>query len=136
LGLYLQAFLYIQILSPVTFEYLASTLVTLGLTLTRAGKLAEGELYLREALHLRRQSPAQDHWAVAHTESALGECLTSQKRYAEAESLLLKSHPILQSKLGDRHPRTVDAVERLARLYNAWKQPEKAAQYQAMLPRQ
>jgi serine/threonine-protein kinase len=90
--------------------YVAATLVPLGLALTRAGKPAAGEPYLREALSLRRKSLAPDHWALANTESALGECLTGLKRYTEAEPLLLKSYPTLKSKLGDQHPRTVDAL--------------------------
>lgn len=63
----------------------------------------------------------------------LGECLTAQQRYAEAEPLLLESYPVLKAKLGEQHARTVDALRRLVALYEAWGQPDKASDYRAML---
>jgi hypothetical protein len=58
----------------------------------------------------------------------LGECLTAQKRYAEAEPLLLTGYN-LKAKLGDANTRTIDARQRLAKLYADWNQPEQAAQF-------
>jgi hypothetical protein len=59
----------------------------------------------------------------------LGQCLTTQKRYAEAEPLLLESYRILKSAAGDRDPYTVETRQGLKTLYEAWHKPEKAVSY-------
>jgi tetratricopeptide (TPR) repeat protein len=106
-----------------------STAVTLGLTLTRERKAAEGEPYLREALAIRKKIlPAADV-LISSAASALGECLTAQKRYDDAESLLLKSYNELKAKLGNQDKRTTEARQRLAKLYEDWNKPEQAAQF-------
>jgi tetratricopeptide (TPR) repeat protein len=106
-----------------------SAQVTLGLSLSRFGRAAEGEPYLRDALAVReKQAPKGDH-VIAHTSSMLGECLTAQKRFAEAEPLLLNGYNDLKMKLGDHNRRTIDARQRLAKLYEDWNKPEQAAQF-------
>ena len=107
----------------------ASTAVTLGLTLTREGKAAEGEPYLREALAIRKKILPQGDISISIAVSALGECLSVQQRYAEAEPLLTDSYNELKSKLGDQEKRTVEARQRLAKLYDAWGKPDQAAQF-------
>lgn len=106
-----------------------STGVTLGLTLTRAGKPVEGEPLLREALTIRKKVLPPDDALTAGAASALGECLTAQNRFVEAEPLLLSGYNDLKAKLGDKNKRTTDARLRLARLYDAWNKPEQAAQF-------
>jgi hypothetical protein len=66
---------------------------------------------------------------------ALGECLTIQKRYDEDESLLIASYNDLKASQGEQNPRTVEALQRLALLYDAWKKPDQAAQFRALLPK-
>jgi serine/threonine-protein kinase len=110
----------------------ASTAVTLGVTLTREGKAAEGEPYLREALAIRKKILPQGDASISSAVSALGECLTVQKRYAEAEPLLTDSYNELKSKLGDQEKRTVEARQRLAKLYDSWGKPDQAAQFREL----
>jgi hypothetical protein len=98
----------------------------LGLTLTREGKAAEGEPYLREALAIRKKVLPQGDFMIPNTASALGECLTAQKRYAEAEPLLIDGYNELKAKLGDQHKRTIEARQRLAKLYDDWDKPDRA----------
>ena len=105
------------------------TTATLGMTLTRAGKAAEGEPYLREALALRKKILPPENPAIFRTESELGACLTAQKRYDEAEPLLLGGYNGLNSKLGDKDSRTIEARQRLVQLYETWNKPEQAARY-------
>jgi tetratricopeptide (TPR) repeat protein/tRNA A-37 threonylcarbamoyl transferase component Bud32 len=107
----------------------ASTAVTLGLTLTREGKAAEGEPYLREALAIRKKILPQGDVSISDAVSALGECLTVQRRYPEAEPLLMDSYNELKSKLGDSQKRTVDARQRLAKLYDDWNKPDQAIRF-------
>ena len=107
----------------------ASTAVTLGLTLTREHKASDGEPYLREALAIRQKVLLKDDVLISYATSALGECFTAQKRYAEAEPLLTDSYNELHSKLGDQNKLTVEARQRLAKLYEDWGKPEKAGQF-------
>jgi len=108
---------------------IASTDVTLGLALTREQKAIEGEPYLREGLAIRQKVLPKDDLFIPYAASALGECLTVQKRYTEAEPLLTDSYSQLHSKIGDQNKRTVEARQRLAKLYDDWKKPEQAARF-------
>ena len=107
----------------------ASTEATLGLILTREGKAAEGEPYLREALAIRKKILPLGDFMIPYAASALGECLTVQKRYPEAEPILTDSYNELKSKLGDQNRRTVEARQRLVKLYELWEKPDLAARY-------
>jgi tetratricopeptide (TPR) repeat protein len=110
---------------PVT----ASTEATLGLTLTREARAAEGEAYLREALAIRKKILPPGDFMIPYAASALGECLLAQKRYAEAEPLLVDSYNELKSTLGEHHKKTLEARQRLAKLYDNWEKPDQAAQF-------
>jgi tetratricopeptide (TPR) repeat protein len=104
----------------------AGAATTMGLTLTREGRAAEGEPYLREGLAIRIKVVPLDSFLIPFTESALGECLTAQQRYAEAEPLLTDGYTGLIWKLGEKDVRTMEARQRLAKLYDAWDKPEQA----------
>ena len=71
---------------------------------------------------------------ISLPQGVLGECLTAQKRYAEAEPLLLESYNDLKASQGEQKPKTVEAIQRLASLYEAWGKPAQAALYRVMLP--
>jgi tetratricopeptide (TPR) repeat protein len=107
----------------------AGALSTLGVTLTREGKAAEGEPYLRESLAIRTKVVRLDSFWIPYTESALGECLTAQQRYTEAEPILTDGYTGLIWKLGEKDLRTIEARQRLAKLYDAWDKPEQAGLY-------
>ena len=64
---------------------------------------------------------------TARTQSALGACLTSLGRYADAEQALLAAHATLESRLGPRHRKTELVRQRLVDLYTAWGKPGQAA---------
>jgi tetratricopeptide (TPR) repeat protein len=106
-----------------------SAQVTLGLSLTRLGRAAEGEVYLREALAIREKLAPKGDFSIAHASSILGECLATQKRFAEAEPLLVNGYNDLKAKLGDQNWRTIAARQRLAKLYDDWNKPEQAAPF-------
>ncbi len=111
----------------------AQILVTFGIVLVRAGKALEGEPFLREALAIREKALPKGHWTTANVRSMLGECLTAQRRYAEAEPLLKQGYDEIGAALGQKHPRTIEAIERLASFYESKKEPERAAPYRALL---
>jgi hypothetical protein len=96
-----------------------TVLIIKGLIPDKTGRAQEGERILREALKLRVESLPREHFWVAVAKGALGECLTTQKRYAEAESLLDESYVSLNDRLGPHDPRTSEAARRLASFYEA-----------------
>ena len=73
---------------------------------------------MREALKIRTDSLPKEHYWVALAKSALGECLTIEKRYHEAEPLLLESYGSLKNSQGADNPRTKLAGHRLDALYD------------------
>jgi non-specific serine/threonine protein kinase/serine/threonine-protein kinase len=106
-----------------------------GLLLTQK-KPAEAELKLRASLTIR-QKIQPDEWTTFDTKSMLGEALLEQKKYDEAESLLLSGYEGLKKREADipvqkKSPIT-QALERLVRLYRAWNKEDKAAQWQKEL---
>lgn len=112
---------------------IAESLAWLGKLLTDRGDPQAGEPLLREALEIRRRALAAGDWRTAETESLLGGCLVALGRYAEAESLLVNSYPVMKTKRGERYRRTLQALSRVVDLYDAWGKPEKAAPYRALL---
>ena len=116
------------------YDHYPTVLIIQGLILNKTGKSKEGETILREAVKLRTESLPKEHFWVAVANSALGECLTTQRRFAEAEPLLVGSYAALNASLGQRDPRTTEALQRLARLYDQWGKPAQATLYRAMLP--
>lgn len=112
----------------------AQTLATLGIVLTRAGRADEGEPYLMEALAIRRRALPKGHWSTANITSMLGECLAAQGRYERAEPLLRQGYEELSDALGEKHPRTIEAIQRLISLYETLKKPALVEQYRALMP--
>ena len=112
----------------------AMTLTGLAETLCRAGRSAEAEPHAREAIAVFRKTLPAGHPYTAEAESVLGGCLTLSRRYAEAEPLLLGSYPVLEAQMGARSLEARWALRRTVRLYEAWGQADKAAQYRARLP--
>ncbi|MDQ6626811.1 MAG: protein kinase, partial [Verrucomicrobiota bacterium] len=104
----------------------------LGLALTRTGRATEGEPFLSAAV---AESSGVDREPFAFTfgniETALGECLLAQERYAEAEPLLLAGYADLTTRLGEHHAMAETAARRLREFYAAWNKPAEAAQFAA-----
>jgi serine/threonine-protein kinase len=116
------------------YDHYPTALIIQGLSLTKTGQTQEGEKILREAVKIRTESLPKEHFWVALANSALGECLALQKRYAEAEPLILDSYNSLKTNQGDKSLRTQEALRRVVKLYQDWQKPELAAQYSAQLP--
>lgn len=102
------------------YDNYPTALTIRGLILNKTGKSQEGETILREAVKLRTDSLPKEHFWVALANDALGECLTAQDRYDEAEPLLLQSYESLKSSQGANNPRTRLALQRLVVLYEDW----------------
>ncbi len=100
-------------------------------------RYAEAETLLRELLRSREQYEA-DGWTTFNTRSMLGGGLLGQKKYAEAEPLLLAGYEGMKQREEKIPPggnvRMTEAIDQLVQLYEAWGQPERAAMWRAKLP--
>ena len=114
----------------------ASALSLSGSLLLEQKKAAEAELKLRQALTILQKTQPDD-WSTFDTESALGEALVIQKKYAEAEPLLLSGYEgqrLREDTMPDRDkPRVRRALERIVQLYEAWGKPDEAERWRKQL---
>jgi len=122
--------IYLETFGP-RYDNYPTALLVQGLSQVKTGHLKEGETILREAVKIRTESLPKDHYWVALANSALGECLTIQRRYDEAEPLLVGSYESLKNSQGTNNPRTGLALQRLVELYEKWQKPDLAARYRA-----
>jgi serine/threonine-protein kinase len=113
------------------FYYQTAT-ATLGWVLLRENQPVEAESLLREAWEIRKKT-APGQWLTANNESLIGECLLEEKRYAEAEPFLKAGYETLKILLGDKHQKTVEALQRLIKLYQKTNNAKLAAEYGAQL---
>jgi eukaryotic-like serine/threonine-protein kinase len=111
------------------YDNYPTALAIKGLSLGKLGQTAEAEKTLREAVRLRRELMPRGHFFTALATGALGEFLSDQRRFSEAESLLLGSFSDLAGSQGRDNPRTILARSRLHDLYTSWRKPENAALY-------
>ena len=110
----------------------AGALASRASALLAAGKFAETEPLARECLVLReKQIP--DDWRTFNARSMLGGSLLGQKKYAEAEPLLLSGYEGMKQREaqipGEGKPRLTEAMARLERLYEATARPGLAAEW-------
>ncbi|MEP6686482.1 MAG: tetratricopeptide repeat protein, partial [Verrucomicrobiota bacterium] len=115
------------------YDNYPTALIIRGLSLTKTGQPNEGEKILREAVKIRTDSLPKEHYWVALANSALGECLTIEKRYQEAEPLMLDSYESLRRSQGSSNPRTRLALQRLVALYDNWGEIDTASEYRSKL---
>ena len=93
---------------------------------------------MRECLVTRAKTQPDD-WTTFNTKSMLGGSLLGQKKYADAEPLLLLGYEGMNERAGDipprAAPRLIEAQKRLVQLYDAWGKPDQAAKWRAKLPK-
>jgi WD40 repeat protein/tetratricopeptide (TPR) repeat protein len=112
---------------------LAYVLARLGRIHCEQEQWAEAEPYLRECLALREKH-TPDTWTTFNTLSSLGGVLLGQKKYAEAEPMLLKGYRGMRERESTIPPigkdRIPDALDRLVELYVALDKPEEVKRWQ------
>jgi eukaryotic-like serine/threonine-protein kinase len=115
---------------------LAGRLHYLALAFLLEEKFTEAEPLARESLEIR-QKRIPENFHTFSSQSALGGALLGQKRYREAEPLLISGYEGIKEHLGKfPAPRNLflrQALERLVQLYEATSQPENAAQWKKTL---
>ena len=115
------------------YDNYPTALIINGLIVAKTGQPQEGEKILGEAVKIRTDLLPKGHCWVALANSALGECLTIEKRYNEAEPLLLASYESLKGSQGASNPRTQIALQRLITLYEKWGKLDAASSYRDRL---
>jgi tetratricopeptide (TPR) repeat protein len=114
----------------------ALVLAELGLNLIYQRKWIDAEKALRDALAIvEKQQP--DAWTTFNTQSMLGDSLVGQKKYAEAEPLLIAGYEgmkVREAKIPTAlKARMKVAVERLVSLYEATGKADEAAKWSKRL---
>jgi serine/threonine protein kinase/tetratricopeptide (TPR) repeat protein len=101
-----------------------------------AGSFSKAESVARQCLAIR-EKVQPENWITFSTRSQLGDTLLAQKRYAEAEPLILQGYEGMKSREAKipvpQRKRLVEAAERVVKLYEAWGKPEKAADWRKKL---
>jgi serine/threonine protein kinase len=114
----------------------ADALAERGAALLMQKDPAEAELKLRESLKIRMQSQPEN-WTTFYTKSLLGEALSEQKKFDEAEPLLLSGYGGLrqsESQIPSQEKfRLTRALKRLVQLYEKWGKPDKTAKWRKEL---
>ncbi len=119
-------------------DLLISVKASLGQCLLRCGKPADAEQVLRECLALRAKG---NPWEAARIKSFLGRALLGQKKYADAEPLLLAGYEWLKILEGPTDPPYaggpsledracwLENLEQLVQLYDATGKKDEAAKW-------
>src|SRR4029453_4951577 len=96
----------------------------LGSSLLKSLHFAEAESTLRECLSIRERAFPDDHplaWLRYNAMSLLGEALLEQRKFAEAQLMLVQGFEKMQPPPGQgTQGRKREALERVIRLYEAW----------------
>src|SRR5262249_11807712 len=114
-----------------------ATMTNLAKLYEARGQYDEAEPLLRECLVICEKKRPDD-WQRFRAQCLLGGSLLGQKKYAEAEALLLEGYDGMKQRerkvSAQRRERDIPgAVERLVKLYDAWGKPEKAATWKREL---
>lgn len=128
-----KAFEILRQIYPKVNIFYAGPMTTRGRILDKTRRSTQAEAILREALKLRDDTLPKGHYHTAITKGALGECLLTQSRFAEAEPFLVESYDVIRVNLGERNIRTLETLRRLVKLYESWKKPDLAGRYRALL---
>src|SRR5438045_9538971 len=96
--------------------------------------MGRGRGAAQECLAIRERTQP-DVWNTFNTQSLLGGSLLGQKKYAEAEPLLLKGYEGMKQREKSMEPREAprlpEALDRLFKLYNATNKPDEAKKWRA-----
>lgn len=115
-------------------DSLASALVRFGGDLLSLSAWKDAEAVLREGLAIREKI-APDMWNTFNAKSMLGDALARQKKFAEAETLLLDGYAGIKKREATiatefRGLRLGDAIDRLIRFYEAIEKKDEVARWQ------
>jgi tetratricopeptide (TPR) repeat protein/tRNA A-37 threonylcarbamoyl transferase component Bud32 len=113
-----------------------ASMYDLGVAYLRVGKPAESERLASECLG-SYEAKSPDNWRTFSTRSLLGGSLLAQKKYADAEPLLLSGYEGMKQR-EERIPATAksrltEAIKRLVQLFQETNRPDEAAKWKEKL---
>ncbi len=124
---------------PKESPQLAVQLASLGLSLLQANAFTEAEPLLRESLSIREKTQP-DEWTTFGTKSMLGGALSGQKKYAEAQPLLLAGYEGMKQREAKIPPagkvRLTEALDRLIQVCDAMDKKDEAVKWRKELEAQ
>jgi tetratricopeptide (TPR) repeat protein/tRNA A-37 threonylcarbamoyl transferase component Bud32 len=107
----------------------ALRLILVAMNLMGQNRPADAEPVMRASLAIRQKNNPDD-WSTYNAQSLLGGALLGQKKYAEAEPLLVKGYEGMKRQSARIPPQgkynLTNALDRLVQLYTAWGKPEPA----------
>ena len=111
----------------------ADALAEFGLLRLAQSKWADAETVLRECLVLHEKIKP-DAWTTFNTRSMLGDALLGQKKYADAEPLLVSGYTGVKARIDTIPPelrtiRLIQALERLVLLCEATGKKDEALRW-------
>ena len=119
---------------PAGSPQLAGVMASSGLALLKAKLWGEAEPLLRECLAIREKADPGD-WRTFNTRSLLGGALLGQKKYAEAEPLLLQGYEGMKAREksipAPGRIRIPEALDRLIEFSTATNKPDAVKTWQA-----
>jgi serine/threonine protein kinase/tetratricopeptide (TPR) repeat protein len=104
---------------------------TLARYLQEEGDVPAAEAVYRDGVAKREEFLPAGHPLIATAEIRLGAFLREQKRYDDAEAVLLQAEESLRDNPEAVEANRQNANEQLVRLYNDWGKPDEAAQWQS-----
>jgi serine/threonine protein kinase len=114
-------------------EPVARTLANMSAVYMTSGNLEAAARTYPEAVERLSTKLGPDHPDVAHVRTGMGELLIKQKKYAEAEPVLLRALEVRMKIFGEPHLRTQRTIKDLGDLYEQWGKPAQAKAYRARL---
>ena len=99
-------------------------------------KWTEAEATAREC-HAMRAKLRPDDWSTYHAKNMIGAALAGQKKFAEAEPLLIEGYQGMKQQEAKIPPfhliRLPEALQRIIDCYSGWGKTEEVAKWQAEL---
>jgi tetratricopeptide (TPR) repeat protein len=121
--------------SPVGSPTFAGLLAQVSTDLMECGQHAAAEPLLRECLAIREKNEPDDS-TIFSTQAMLGAALIGQKKYAEAEPLLLSGYEGMKAREKSIPPvagsRILESLDLLVELYTATRKPDEAKKFREL----
>lgn len=124
--------IYVESFGPEHLHVGVSLMGLAGVEMDR-GDFQKGEGFARQSLTVLEKKFPDGHWIVDKGKGMLGRCLLGQKRYEEAEVLLVDAFEGLYAQFGDVDGFVESPLRSLIELYKITNNQEKASYYQAKL---
>jgi len=112
---------------------IAEILITSSILHIKLGHYTQAQQIAEQARELYTQNLQPGHWRIAMANNVLAAALTGLQQYAEAESLLLTSSPIVLKEKGKDTYINNQVIERFIHLYTQLDNPERIAYYTSQL---